>query len=68
MVLSADLSAAVSFVDSRFDCSELRVEESVVVSVVEERRDVVLLSVGGVWGIGRRSVWVCPSSFCALGA
>ena len=48
MVLSADLSAAVSFVDSRFDCSELRVEESVVMSMVVERRDVVHLSVGGV--------------------
>ena len=58
MVLSAELSAAVLFVDSRFDCSELRVEESVVVSVVVEKRDVVLLSVGGVWGIGRRPVWV----------
>ena len=68
MVLSAELSAAVLFVDSCFGCSEMRVEESVVESVVEERRDVVLLSVGGVWGIGRRSVWVCPSSFCALGA
>ena len=67
MVLSAELSAAVLFVDSCFDCSELRVEESVVVSVVVERRDVVLLSVGGVRGIGRRHVWVCPSSFCALG-
>ena len=66
MVLSAELSAAVLFVDSCIDCSELRVEESVVVSVVVERRD-VLLSVGGVWGIGRRPVWVCPSSFCALG-
>ena len=52
MALSAELSAAVLFVDSCFDCSELRVEESVVV----ERRDVVLLSVGGVWGIGRRPV------------
>ena len=30
MVLSAELSAAVLFVDSCFDCSELRVEESVV--------------------------------------
>ena len=58
MVLSADLSAAVSFVDSRFDCSELRVEDSVVVSVVVERRDVVHVSVRGVWGIGRRPVWV----------
>ena len=48
MVLSADLSAAVSFLDSRFDCSELRVEESVVMSMVVERRDVVHLSVGGV--------------------
>ena len=67
MVLSAELSVAVLFVDSCFDCSELRVEESVVVSVVVEKRDVVLLSVGGVWGIGRRPVWVCPSSFCALG-
>ena len=66
MVLSAELSAAVLFVDSGFDCSELRVEESVVVSVVEERRDVVRLSVGGVWGIGRRPVCVCPSSFFAL--
>ena len=34
--------------------------------MVGEKRD-VLLSVGGVWGIGRRPVWVCPSSFCALG-
>ena len=59
MVLSAELSAAVLFVDSCFDCSELRVEESVVVSVVVERRDVVVhLSVRGVWGIGRRPVWV----------
>ena len=33
MVLSAELSAAVLFVDSCFDCSKLRVEESVVVSV-----------------------------------
>ena len=69
-VLSAELSAAVLFVDSCFDCSELRVEESVVVSVVVERRDVllsVILSVGGVCGIGRRPVSVCPSSFCALG-
>ena len=66
-VLSTELSAAVYFVDSCFDCSELRVEESMVVSVVVERRDVVLLSVGGVWGIGRRPVWVCASSFCALG-
>ena len=48
MVLSADLSAAVLFVDSRFDCSELRVEETVIISVVVERRDVVHLSVGGV--------------------
>ena len=54
-MLSAELSAAVLFVDSCFDCSELRVEESVVVSVVVEKRD-VLLSVGGVWGIGRRPV------------
>ena len=67
MALSAELSAAVLFVDSCFDYSELRVEESVVVSVEVERKDVVLLSVGGVWGIGRRPVWVCPSSFCALG-
>ena len=67
MALSAELSAAVLFVDSCFDCSELRVEESVVVSVEVERRDVVLLSVGGVWDIGRSPVWVCPSSFCALG-
>ena len=67
MALSAELSAAVLFVDSCFDCSELRVEESVVVSVEVERRDVVLLSVGGVWGIGRRPVWVCPASFCVLG-
>ena len=58
MALSAELSAAVLFVDSRSDCSELRVEESVVVSVEVERKDVVLLSVGGVWGIGRRPVWV----------
>ena len=58
MVLSAELLAAVLFVDSCFDRSELRVEESVVVSVVVEKRDVVLLSVGGVWGIGRRPVWV----------
>ena len=58
MTLSAELSAAVLFVDSCFKCSELRVEESVVVSVVDERRDVVRLSVGGVWGIGRRPVWV----------
>ena len=43
MALSAELSAAVLFVDSCFDYSELRVEESVVV----ERRD-VLLPVGGV--------------------
>ena len=56
MVLSAELSAAVL----------LRVEESVVVSLVVERRHVVLLSSGGVCGICR-SVWVCPSSFCALG-
>ena len=67
MALSAELSAAILFVDSCFDCSELRVEESVVVSVVAERRDVVRLSVGGVWGMGRRPVWVCRSSFCALG-
>ena len=67
MVLSAELSAAVLFVDSCFDCSELKVKESVVVSVLVERRDVVRLSVGGDWGIGRRPVWVCPSSFCALG-
>ena len=67
MVLSADLSAAVLFVDSCFDCSELRVEESVVVSVVVKRRDLVRLYVGGVWGISRRPVWVWPSSFCALG-
>ena len=67
MVLSAELSAAVLFVDSCIDCSELRVEESVVVSLVMDRRHVVLLSVGGVCGIGRRPVWVCPSSFCALG-
>ena len=66
MALSAELSAAVLFVDSCFDCSELRVEESVVVSVVVGKRDVVLLLVGGIWGIGRRPVWVCPSSFCAL--
>ena len=67
MVLSAELSAAVLFVDSCFDCSELRLEESVVVSVVVERGDVVLLSVGGVCGIGRSPFWVCPSTFCALG-
>ena len=66
MALSAELSAAVLFVDSCFDCSELRVEESVVVSMVVGKRDVVLLLVGGIWGIGRRPVWVCPSSFCAL--
>ena len=54
MALSAELSAAVLFVDSCFHCSELGVEESVVV----ERRDVVVLSVRGVWGIGRRLVWV----------
>ena len=58
MVLSAELSAAVLFVASCFDRSELRVEESVVVSVVVEKRDVVLLSVVGIWGIGRRPVWV----------
>ena len=40
MVLSAELSAAVLLVDVCFDCSELSVEESVVVSVVVERRDV----------------------------
>ena len=56
MVLSAELSAAVLFVDACFDCSELRVEESVVV---------VRLFVGGAWGIGRRPIWVWPSSFCA---
>ena len=67
MVLSAELSAAVLFVDSCFDCSELRVEESVVVSLVVERRDVVRLSVGRVWGVGRMPLSVCPSSFCALG-
>ena len=67
MVLSAELLAAVLFVDSCFGCSELRVEESVAVSVVVEKRDVVLLSVGGVWGIGRRPVWVCPYSFCTYG-
>ena len=67
MVLSAELSAAVLFIDSCFDCSELRLEESVVVSVVVERRDVVLLSVGGVWGIGRRRLGLCPPSFCVLG-
>ena len=57
-VLLAELSVAVLFVDSCFDCSELRVEESVVVSVVVERMDVVVvrLLVGGVWGIGRRPV------------
>ena len=66
MVLSADLSAAVLFVDSCFDCSELRVEESVVESVVVEKMDVVFLLIGGVWDIGRRPVWVCPSSFCEL--
>ena len=65
MVLSAELSAAVLFVDSCFDCSELRVEESVDVSVVVEKRDGVLLSVGGVCGIGRKPVWVRPCSFCA---
>ena len=61
MVLSAELSAAVLFVDSCFDCSELRVEESVVLSVVVKRRDVVLLSVGGVCGIGERPdvIWHC---------
>ena len=61
MALSAELSAAVLFVDSCFDCSELRVEESVVVSVVVEKRDVVLLSVGGVCGIGERPdvIWHC---------
>ena len=48
MVLSAELSATVLLVDVCLHCSELRVEESVVVSVVVERRDVVLLSVGGV--------------------
>ena len=67
MVLSAELSAGFLFVDSCYDCSELRVEESVVVSMVVDKRDVVLLSVGGVWGIGRRPVWVCPFSCCALG-
>ena len=60
MVLSEELSAGFLFVHSCFDCSELRVEESVVVSVVVERRDVLL-------SIGRRPVSVCPSSFCALG-
>ncbi len=48
MELSVELPAAVLFVDVCFDCSELRVEESLVVSVVVERRDVVRLSVGGV--------------------
>ena len=62
MVLSAELSAAVLFVDACFDCSELRVMERRVV----ERRD-VRLSVGGVWGVGRKPVWVRPFSFCALG-
>ena len=33
MVLSEELSAGFLFVHSCFDCSELRVEESVVVSV-----------------------------------
>ena len=47
-VLSAELSAAVLLVDVCFDCSKLRVEESVVVPVVVERRDVVRLSLGGV--------------------
>jgi len=47
MVLSAELSVAVLFVDSCIDCSELRVEELVVVAVVVDRRDVVLLSFGG---------------------
>ena len=63
MVLSAELSAAVLFVEACFDCSELRVMERRVV----ERRDVVRLSVGGVWGVGRKPVRVCPFSFCALG-
>ena len=67
MVWPTELSAAVLFVDACFDCSELRVKESVVVSMVVERRDVVRLSVGGVWGVGRKPVWVCPFSFCALG-
>ena len=44
MIFSAELSAAVLFVHACFDCSELRVKESVVVSVVVERRDVVRLS------------------------
>ena len=70
MALSAELSAAVLFVDSCFDCSELRVEESVVVSLVVERRDVVGLSVGRVWGIGRRPLSVCPfrgTACCVVG-
>ena len=69
LLLPAELTAVVLVLDACFNCSELRVEESVVVSVVVERRDVVVhLSVRGVWGIGRRPVRVCPSSFCALGA
>ena len=50
MVLSAELSAAVLFVDSYFDCSELRVER------VSGR-----VSGGGAKGcctfIGRRGSW-----------
>ena len=36
MALSAELSAVVLFVDVLFDCSKLKMEESLVVSVVVE--------------------------------
>ena len=45
-------------VDVFFDCSNKRVEESLVTSVVVEIRDGVHLLVGGIWGIGRRSAKV----------
>ena len=52
MALSAELSAAVLFVDSCFDCSELRVEESVVVSVVVGEKGCCTFI--GRRGLGRR--------------
>ena len=52
-VSSAEPSAGVSSVDVFFDCSKRRVEEeSLVMSVVVERRNGKSLFVGGIWGIG----------------
>ena len=52
-LLSDTVSSAEPSVDVFFDCSKRRVEEeSLVMSVVVERRNDKRLFVGGIWGIG----------------